>query len=481
MTVSLCLSGCSKKPERESVSEVLDTLAVTLDTLSTVYDTLPETTQNTSPVLVVTYDTLIDDRDGKRYRTVQIGNQTWMAENLNIALGNSWCYDDESDSCDKYGRLYDWNTARKACRAGWHLPTREEWHDLAKTIGGNCMPDDNLDEIGWRGVGKKLKAKHGWNDYKDESGGGTDDYGFSALPGGWRRSAYEFFSAGEYGIWWTATKHNDGYIYTQQLGYDSEKDAMYENHYNLKDDGFSVRCVQNTKEEKITAEERMKREKQRIKNLSGYFKDSRDGRTYRTVEIGGKRWMAEDLNYQSQNGTSRCYYGNNNYNSDKYGKRYDWTTAKTVCPTGWHLPSREEWDSLGRAVGGIYKHFSYNDISWYGAGTKLRAKNGWQENCKAVNGTDDYGFSALPCARLDTNNNLLSGWADQPGVHGTWWTATYSHCAPEITCYRGVRYYYNDVCIPDYAYYRSMEYYSNDLSEGTMSTRSVYSVRCVQD
>jgi len=465
---TLCLSGCSKKPGQESAPETLDTLSETSDTSFATSDTLPETTYNKPPIPVVTYDTLIDGRDGKRYRIVRIGNQTWMAENLNIALGNSWCYDDESSSCDKYGRLYDWNTARKACRAGWHLPTRQEWHGLAKAIGGDCEFDDRLDEINWYGVGKKLKTRHGWDDYNGTSGGGSDDYGFSALPGGRRRSDDVFLFAGNYGVWWTATKHSDGYIYTQQMGYDYEKDdAMYEQHYNIKDDGFSVRCVQDTKEEKITAEERMKREKQRIKNLSGHFKDSRDGRIYRTVEIGGKRWMAEDLNYQSQNGTSRCYYGNNNYNTDKYGRLYDWTTAKTVCPTGWHLPSGEEWDSLGRAVGG-YGHHSYNYISWYGYGaaTKLKAKSGWKYNCNAGNGTDDYGFSALPCAYIDTNsiNKLLGGdWTNKIGVGGTWWTADSHRCL-------------------NFAYYRSMIYYSNDLSEGDMSKSNAYSsVRCVQD
>jgi uncharacterized protein (TIGR02145 family) len=110
-------------------------------------------------------------------------------------------------------------------------------------------------------------------------------------------------------------------------------------------------------------------------NGSGTLTDSRDGRTYRTVVIGGKRWMAENLNYQTSGG-SWCY--KNKYSKcDEYGRLYDWNTAKTVCPEGWHLPDNQEWDNLIDVVGGrkIAK--------------KVLKATTW-------NGTDNYGFSALP-------------------------------------------------------------------------------------
>jgi TolB-like protein len=81
----------------------------------------------------------------------------------------------------------------------------------------------------------------------------------------------------------------------------------------------------------------------------GTFTDSRDKKTYKTVVIGGNRYMVENLNYKK--GKSWCY-GNNNSNCDKYGRLYDWKTAKTVCPAGFHLPSRQEWNNLVTAVGG---------------------------------------------------------------------------------------------------------------------------------
>ncbi len=77
-----------------------------------------------------------DNRDGKTYKTVQIGNQIIMAENLNINRGNNWCYNNETTNCTKYGRMYDWETAKTICPAGWHLPSKDEFENLLQNIGG---------------------------------------------------------------------------------------------------------------------------------------------------------------------------------------------------------------------------------------------------------------------------------------------------------------------------------------------------------
>ncbi len=109
------------------------------------------------------FGTFTDSRDGQTYKTVKIGTQTWMAQNLNYQTKRgSWCYENSADSCKKYGRLYDWKTAKKACPAGYHLPSNEDWTTLIDYMGGQVT------------AGKKLKAKRGWND----NGNGTDDYGF---------------------------------------------------------------------------------------------------------------------------------------------------------------------------------------------------------------------------------------------------------------------------------------------------------------
>ena len=161
-----------------------------------------------------------DTRDGKTYRTVKIGNQTWMAENLNYKTGKSWCYDNKDGNCQKYGRLYNWNTAMKACPAGWRLPTRQDWNDLVQAAGGKDV------------AGTKLKSKSQWD--------GTNDYGFSALPGGYRYSLCSFYRAGRGGYWWSATEGGSGDAW--YWGMDSDDGGVNEN-YNDKDLGFSVLCV----------------------------------------------------------------------------------------------------------------------------------------------------------------------------------------------------------------------------------------------
>ena len=167
-----------------------------------------------------------DTRDGKKYKTVKIGSQTWMAENLNYAANGSKCYDNNSGNCAKYGHLYDWNTARSACPSGWHLPSYDEWDMLSNAVGGEKI------------AGKKLKAKSGWKD----NGNGTDDYGFSALPGGDGDSDGSFSRVGYYGCWWSASKgHSDR---ASRLNMNWSGDHAYWLN-SLKSDLFSVRCVQD--------------------------------------------------------------------------------------------------------------------------------------------------------------------------------------------------------------------------------------------
>jgi len=156
---------------------------------------------------------LIDTRDGQMYKTVKIGNQVWMAQNLNYKTSDgSMCYNDSASYCKKYGRLYNWYTAKSVCPAGWRLPDSADWDILAATVGGVLEPSSG-GGFSWSGAGKKLKSKSGWNDYEGKSGNGTDNYGFSALPGSYHtyhapcdncwytRDAY----VGEAGSWWTAS------------------------------------------------------------------------------------------------------------------------------------------------------------------------------------------------------------------------------------------------------------------------------------
>jgi uncharacterized protein (TIGR02145 family) len=410
--------------------------------------------------------TFTDTRDGKRYKTAAVGGKTCMAENLNYQpkTGNSWCYENDKSLCDKYGRLYDWKTATKACPAGWHLPSRWEWDILGRAAGGEKRPGEEYDAVDWYGAGKTLKAKSGWIDPVGKSGSGSDDYGWAALPGGYYGYYDSSFTTAEVdGYWWTATEIWDERAYSRNMYYGNG--YLSENGFH-KGVGLSVRCLQDERkytvtvlsagadakgggsyvpDETVTVTAGIAPGKQfrnwttanggvtftdafkstttfimpannvtvkatfdKIIVESGTLSDERDGKTYKTVVIGGKRWMAENLNYQTSNG-SQCYHDSISY-CDKYGKLYTWDAAKSACPAGWHLPARWEWDYLEEAVGS-------RDI----AGMKLKSKSGWNWNKyrkTSGGGTDDYGFSALP-GGYRWSDNFAS-----VGDNGYWWTAT---------------------------------------------------------
>jgi len=199
--------------------------------------------------------TFTDGRDGKEYKTVTIGTQTWMAENLNHETENSWCYDDADSNCVKYGRLYMWNSAMMACPNGWRLPDTTDWYRLMKAVGGRdslltrVYNPENGSVIRsfyvWAGAGYKLKSKDGWD--------GADDYGFSALPGGGAGSTGIFHSIGRSGFWWTASEKNysdyiGGYYSANRIGMESGYNLATGRGYETdKDQRFSVRCIQNAR------------------------------------------------------------------------------------------------------------------------------------------------------------------------------------------------------------------------------------------
>ncbi len=183
------------------------------------------------------------DYGGEAYDAVLIGSQTWLARNLNYNANGSKCYGDSQDICYIYGRLYNWETAmagssssttvpsglRGVCPSGWHLPSTAEWDMLRAAVGG-----DNT-------AGTKLKAGAGWNN----NGNGTNDYGFSALPGG---NGYgdSFERVGNYGFWWSSTKsENENYLneaYDQIMSHNSER--AYQSSAD-RSALLSVRCVKD--------------------------------------------------------------------------------------------------------------------------------------------------------------------------------------------------------------------------------------------
>jgi uncharacterized protein (TIGR02145 family) len=161
-----------------------------------------------------------DPRDGKKYRIVKIGNQTWMADNLNWE-GTGVTYENKKSNGKKYGRLYTWREALAVAPPGWHLPTDEEWTALTDFAGGA----ENAAEV-----------------LKSEEWDGTDAFGFSALPGGYRYRDGDFNSVGGNGSWWSATEEDGEFAYHRSMGSGDAK--VYRGGY-YKDYAFSVRLVQD--------------------------------------------------------------------------------------------------------------------------------------------------------------------------------------------------------------------------------------------
>jgi uncharacterized protein (TIGR02145 family)/uncharacterized repeat protein (TIGR02543 family) len=181
----------------------------------------------------------------------------WMKKNLNVKTEDSWCYGEGGlvygektlssseiqANCNKYGRLYTWEAAKSACQSvGMRLPTSEEWGALVTAAGGEETAP------------KKLKAMSGWDSYidvngKTKSGNGTDDLGFSALPGGFRidsplNGGIDYVHTGECGAWWAADEYSDGIHY---LWFIHHNEAVYEslNSNGEEPFSFSARCVQD--------------------------------------------------------------------------------------------------------------------------------------------------------------------------------------------------------------------------------------------
>lgn len=175
-------------------------------------------------------NTVKDLRDGQTYKTVKIGDQVWMAENLGHETTSSIC--GEKEFLTLFGCRYSWNEAKTVCPVGWHLPSQAEWNTLIEFVGDSLTAE------------KILKATNTWSNkghYKD----GTDDYGFTALPGGVRlpqrgKTHQTFVNSGAF--FWSATEVDDDESITLVLRYENDAATLFEND---KDAGVSVRCVKN--------------------------------------------------------------------------------------------------------------------------------------------------------------------------------------------------------------------------------------------
>jgi len=206
----------------------------------------------------------VKDIDDNIYKTIKIGNQWWMAENLKTdhysngdpipnvqdedEWGNkesgSWChYDNESKYEEPYGKLYNWyavNDPRKLAPEGWHIPSDNEWNELELFLGMNRAA---LRDKGWRGKddGDKLKET-GILHWKAPNEGATNETGFTALPGGYRDVNGTFYVKGYSAYWWSSTEYIEYFAWYRSL-YHTHHELHRTNGYI--GDGYSVRCLKD--------------------------------------------------------------------------------------------------------------------------------------------------------------------------------------------------------------------------------------------
>jgi len=188
------------------------------------------------------------EHKGESYRTVEIGDRCWMAENLSFDYGcgevewedeedSGWCghYRDEKE----HGLLYQWSAAMEACPEGWELPCDETWKEMETAIG---MSPEDVEDTNWRGDDEGSKMSTGadlWNEGALIESENFDKTGFDAVPAGQRRSVGAFSDRGTYAVWWTSTEEN-GEAWRRRLhrGFTNTFRNLQDTSY-----AYSVRCV----------------------------------------------------------------------------------------------------------------------------------------------------------------------------------------------------------------------------------------------
>ena len=384
--------------------------------------------------------TLKDLRDGQVYKTVTMGRQVWMAENLNYAYlrptasldSTSICPCNIADSCARYGRYYtyeatldrysvfgkgktgydyiDYDTrfpagfVRGICPKGWHVPTIREISRLINFVG--------------REAGRLLSK---------ETSNATDDYGFTLHTSGRIEFPRKPVISDSYtAFFWLAQDVGDVWtIEDKDVG--KGKVSMGMSSSYKTDNFFTLRCLMDP----VVADTADFVDASTVVRDS--MMDLRDGQVYPTVEIGTQKWLAKNLNYaygDDADSLNFCY-GNDADSCAKYGRMYTWAAAmdsvalfsdggkgcgaggtckadgskivRGVCPEGWHLPSIEEWRTFNYALG--HDFLAVKDTTWKG-----------RYNFDP-SGSDTYGFSALP-GGTKSGKKFYGG-----GSYTSWWAA----------------------------------------------------------
>jgi len=250
---------------------------------------------------------MTDPRDGKVYKTITVGDQVWMAENLNYAVEDAtnnvgaYCYDDDESNCDKYGRLYSLGDVEAFCPEGWHVPSIDEWKVLIERVDGREIAEHLA---GYRYYYSRPRI--------------TPVIEYRGL------DSVSYFMA--YSVTSAIGSRDKGFVRIHEDETEINPTLIYE--------GVSIRCVQG----EFPAIDRVHTGERFTKDAvkEGSYEDPRDHQIYKTLTFDGMTWMAEDLNYAE--GSSGCAR-----DCKEKGRLYQWDAAMKACPSGWHLTSAVDW------------------------------------------------------------------------------------------------------------------------------------------
>lgn len=340
-----------------------------------------------------------DTRDGKIYKTIKIGNQIWMTENLKYKpqSGNYFIYNNDQNNFIKYGYLYDWNIACNVCPSGWKLPSNADFIELANYLGNDYK--------------SKMMLQNSWT----QNDIATNESGFSAVPAGLRNPQGVFSFSGQGAYFWTNTAVDGAWAYGRELGANAGGWASKDFGSN-KSISMSVRCIKS------------------------------NDKIYKTAKIGDQVWMAENLTvtkfrngddiprakspedwyYACENQEPMyCYLNNDPATATVNGILYNWwaiNDIRGIAPEGWRIPSHVDIQNMDvfinsdlirmqtacqeksndglnneeclKEISKKYGHLTTSNSENPNLGiTKLKSKNSWG---KVWCGTDYFGFSASP-------------------------------------------------------------------------------------
>lgn len=420
----------------------------------------------------VEYDSLVDARDGNVYKTVKIGDQVWMAENLrfNGVVSDGKGIAGGQTSSDKIGSTYTYLSAMALysdfadldfdlqmtlfwqgnCPNGWHIPNDNEWNALKEIAGGW---DGLKSEVGWKhngdnSTGFSAVPQHHLTQFA--TGTNPDRAVFYATDS--RRCSKGLVAAGE--AYFTVGEVDDPDEPVSRQYYACTFDNVKPSPCQF----MAVRCVKDYDcKDGLCEDYALDFPCKSLYDppegvVYDTLEDSRDGKTYRAVSIGDQTWMAENLNFETESG-SFCY-DDVAANCDKYGRLYQGSVSQDACPSGWHLPSAAEWDSLVSVAGG-------NSA----AGSALKSRWGWN-----MKGTDLYGFSAVASGRKFEHAALV-GYAN----------VKYYGYAGDVAGYWGADQDTTEngqVTMPVVLLYTA---YADSVARRRDSPIAGYSIRCVKD